>query len=71
MKFRNWRINRKITKINNKVNAKFEKLTTEWIDNNLDTIKIKYSKVSKSILVNGFTPNQTVNDEGQLQDRKC
>lgn len=67
VKFRNWRINRKITKINNKVNAKFEKLTTEWIDNNLDTIKIKYSKVSKSILVNGFTPNQTVNDEANYK----
>ena len=50
-----------------KINVLFEKLTTEWIDNNLDTIKIRYSKVSKTILVNGFNPSQTVNDEANYK----
>ena len=64
---RNWRVKITIIKINAKVNTWFEKLTKEWLDNNLDTIKIRYSKVSKSILVNGFTPNQTVNDEANYK----
>ena len=54
-------------RLNTKINVLFERLTNEWINNNLDTIKIKYSKVSKSILVNGFTPNQTVNDEANYK----
>jgi hypothetical protein len=54
-------------RLNAKIDRLFELLTTEWIETNLDTIKIKYSKVSKSILVNGFTPNQTVNDEANYK----
>lgn len=54
-------------RLNTKINVLFERLTNEWIETNLDTIKIKYSKVSKSILVNGFTPNQTVNDEANYK----
>lgn len=62
-KIRKWYKNR----LNAKIGRLFEKLTNEWLDNNLDTIKIRYSKVSKSILVNGFTPNQTVNDEANYK----
>lgn len=57
--------------IKNRLNAKidrlFELLTNEWVETNIDTIKVRYSKVSKSILVNGFTPNQTVNDEANYK----
>ena len=67
VRIRNWRRNIKITKLNAKINAWFELLSDEWVDNNIDTIKVKYSKVSKSILVSGFTPNQTVNDESNYK----
>lgn len=50
-------------KINDKINSLFDKLTDEWIENNIDTVKVKYSEVSKTILVSGHTPSQTVNDE--------
>ena len=52
-----------IDKLNQTINRLFGLLTDDWIENNLDTIKVRYSKVSKSVLVNGFTPSQTVNDE--------
>ena len=64
---RNLRKKVKIRKINQKINKYFGLLTNAWIENNLDTIKVKYSKVSKSILVNGFMPNQTVNDEANYK----
>lgn len=57
-------------RLNTKINVLFERLTNEWINNNLDTIKIKYSKVSKSILINGFVPTQTVNDEANYKTNK-
>jgi hypothetical protein len=62
-KIREWRKRR----LEAKISGLFEKLTTKWIDNNLDTIKVRYSKVSKTILVNGFNPSQTVNDEANYK----
>lgn len=58
---------KKQDKINIKINSLFEKLTTEWVENNIDTIKVRYSRVSKSILVSGYTPSQTVNDEANYK----
>ena len=58
---------RRQRKLNNRINRLFGLITDEWIENNLDTIKVYYSKVSKSVLVNGFTPRQTVNDEANYK----
>jgi len=63
----NWLVSRRQRKLNNKINRLFGLITDEWIENNLDTIKVRYSKVSKSVLVNGFTPNQTINDEANYK----
>lgn len=71
IKYRVWPLNRlwakKQRKLDNRVNRLFELLTDDWVSNNIDTIKVKYSKVSKSILVSGFTPNLTVNDESNYK----
>ena len=65
--FHNLLSKNKQRKLNNRINRLFGLITDDWIINNIDTIKVLYSKVSKSVLVNGFTPKQTVNDEANYK----
>lgn len=44
----------KQAKISDKLNAIFITLSKEWLDKNLDTQKVKYNKVTKSLLVGGY-----------------
>lgn len=50
---------RKQTKINAKLNILLRTLSSEWLKVNLDTQKVKYNEVSKSILVTG---HKTINE---------
>lgn len=53
--------------LNHKINGLFEKLSDEWILNNIDTVKVRYSEVSKTILTNGYSPTQTVDNHNDYK----
>lgn len=49
---------RKFVKVENKLNDLFNKLTDDYISNNLDNLKVRYARVSRSLLVSGHQPKQ-------------
>lgn len=53
-KWKQRRWSKKQLKVNAKMNNILNTLTKNWISQNLDTVKVKYNKVSRTILVSGF-----------------
>ena len=46
--------NYKVKRYNSKLNRILKTLTKDWIDSNLETTKVKYNKVSRTILTSGY-----------------
>lgn len=58
-KQRTKRWEKKQIKINRKLNRILETITEKWCEVNLDTVKVKYHKVSKTILCSGYMPSRS------------
>lgn len=54
-------------KLNAKINALVHKLSKEWITLNITTQKVKYNRVSKTILISGFAPSMGRSDEADYK----
>jgi len=73
--FRLWRKNRwgrKQKRVNSKITRILKTITSDWVLSNIDTIKVKYHKVSRTILCNGYvaTKNDDNTPDYQKNSRK-
>lgn len=66
-KYRLNRFDKKKRKISGKVNRLLKTISNDWVETNLGTLKVKYNKVSRTILTNGYSAK---NDDGNTHDYK-
>jgi hypothetical protein len=57
-KLRVKKFDRKKKRINSKVNKILNTITNQWVETNLETMKVKYNKVSRTILTNGYSASK-------------
>lgn len=58
---------KKQAKINAKINSLIHKLAKEWITQNINTQKVKYNRVSKTILISGLVPSTKKGDDADYK----
>lgn len=58
------------SRVSSKINRVLKTITDEWVENNLETIKIKYHKVSRIILTNGYTAKNSDDNTPDYKENK-
>ena len=64
------RLKRRLEKVEYRINQILQTLSDDYIKTNLDNIKVKYNKVSRTILTNGYAPSGDINEIGYSYKKK-
>ena len=64
------RLLKRLKKVEYKMNALLKTLTIEYINANYDNLKVKYNRVSRSILTSGYSPKEEQNEQGYTYKTK-
>lgn len=64
------RLKKRLAKVEYRINQILQTLSEDYIKTNFDNIKVKYNKVSRTVLTNGYAPSGDINEIGYSYKKK-